>query len=326
MILGKYSKKRSEKIMENNLNIWEKVISVVVITYNSQSTILETLESIKKQTYGTQLIQLVITDDYSSDNTEMVVNEWLEQKSKEFHSTLFITNTTNQGIPINFNRGYKAAKGEWIKPIAGDDLLSVDCISNFMEYSRLNKSAEIIISKQKSFGSKEHILPDKLEFFELNVEEQYVFAIKSRPFITGPSLFIKQSLISRIGWCEEKYRWIEDLPLYLKVLKAGIKIHLLDKITVYYRVEESVTQSQNKYLHIESHFCREKVFQDLVYPTLKKVNKIIYLKRRYEFFCKLIISFLTNNKKGRLSEYFTRLFFFYAYLARIPKLINRKNK
>ena len=51
------------------------VVSVVIITYNSSNTIIETLESIKSQTYNN--IELVISDDNSSDNTLSVCYEWI---------------------------------------------------------------------------------------------------------------------------------------------------------------------------------------------------------------------------------------------------------
>ena len=43
------------------------IVSVVVVTYNSAKYVLETLESIKDQTYPN--LSLVISDDCSTDNT-----------------------------------------------------------------------------------------------------------------------------------------------------------------------------------------------------------------------------------------------------------------
>ena len=43
------------------------VVSIVIITYNSSRYIIETLESIKSQTYNE--IELIVSDDCSEDNT-----------------------------------------------------------------------------------------------------------------------------------------------------------------------------------------------------------------------------------------------------------------
>lgn len=49
------------------------LVSVVVITYNSSKYIVETLNSVKKQTYKN--IELIITDDCSTDNTVSVIKD-----------------------------------------------------------------------------------------------------------------------------------------------------------------------------------------------------------------------------------------------------------
>ena len=54
------------------------LVSVVVITYKSANTILETLESFKQQTYKN--IELIVSDDCSPDHTVEVVEEWIKNK------------------------------------------------------------------------------------------------------------------------------------------------------------------------------------------------------------------------------------------------------
>ena len=58
------------------------LVSVSVITYNSSKTVLETLESVKTQTYPN--IELIISDDCSPDNTVEVCREWIEQNKERF--------------------------------------------------------------------------------------------------------------------------------------------------------------------------------------------------------------------------------------------------
>ena len=60
-------------IMEMNN---QPLVSVPVITYNSAKFVLETLESIKAQTY--QNIELVISDDCSTDNTVQICRDWVD--------------------------------------------------------------------------------------------------------------------------------------------------------------------------------------------------------------------------------------------------------
>jgi len=54
------------------------LVSVVVVTYNSSKYVEETLESIKNQTYPN--IELIVTDDCSTDSTVDIVMNWEEKK------------------------------------------------------------------------------------------------------------------------------------------------------------------------------------------------------------------------------------------------------
>ena len=57
------------------------LVSIIVITYNSAKFVLETLESAKAQTY--QNIELIISDDGSTDNTVQICREWLKNNEEQ---------------------------------------------------------------------------------------------------------------------------------------------------------------------------------------------------------------------------------------------------
>ena len=58
------------------------LISVVVLTYNSSLYITETLNSIKDQTYDN--IELIITDDCSTDSTLIICEDWINLNKSRF--------------------------------------------------------------------------------------------------------------------------------------------------------------------------------------------------------------------------------------------------
>lgn len=61
--------------MTNNNDMYNPLVSVIVITYNSAKYVLETLESIRVQSY--QNIELIISDDCSKDNTIDICRNWI---------------------------------------------------------------------------------------------------------------------------------------------------------------------------------------------------------------------------------------------------------
>ena len=131
----------------NTREDYNPLVSVGVLTYNSSKTVLETLESIKAQTY--QNIELIISDDASKDNTVEICKEWVEKNKDRFVRCEILTVPENTGIPANVNRRIAASRGEWSKGIAADDALLPDCIENFINYVKEHPEAEIIFAKAK---------------------------------------------------------------------------------------------------------------------------------------------------------------------------------
>jgi len=128
------------------------LVSIIVITYNSSKYVLETLESAKAQTY--QNIELIVTDDCSTDDTVEICGNWIEKNKERFVRTELVKSDTNTGIAPNCNRGLKVAKGEWVKYIAGDDILFSDCINQNINYILSNPTASFIFSDLKIIGEK----------------------------------------------------------------------------------------------------------------------------------------------------------------------------
>ena len=126
-------------------------VSIAVVTYNSAKTILETLESIKVQTYPN--LELIISDDCSTDHTVSLCREWVEKNKERFDRVELITAEKNTGVSANFNRAEAACQGEWVKPIAGDDLLMPNCIEECVNYAEKHPDAYAIFGRAKAFGA-----------------------------------------------------------------------------------------------------------------------------------------------------------------------------
>ena len=82
--------------MENPL------VSLGITTYNSANTIVETLQSAYQQTYDN--IELVISDDYSTDDTVSICKKWLKENGHRFVNTRIVTAPVNTGTSSNCNR------------------------------------------------------------------------------------------------------------------------------------------------------------------------------------------------------------------------------
>lgn len=226
------------------------LVSIVVITYNSDNYVLETLESIRQQTYPN--IELCISDDCSSDNTVAICKAWLLKNESRFVFSQLITVEKNTGVSANCNRGVKAIHGKWLKLIAGDDILAVDGIKYYVDYVQ-SHDVKVLFAAVQPFVE---------EFQEKNLRPflsvmQNVFYGEKRTafqqhklilignFVPTPSSFISTDTLSNAGGFDEQFVLLEDHPLWVKLTACGIKLHYMDKQTVYYRIHgQSITCSE----------------------------------------------------------------------------------
>ena len=58
------------------------LVSVIAINYNAETYVLETLKSIKQQSY--ENIQLIIIDDHSTDKSVKLIQQWLQTYQRPY--------------------------------------------------------------------------------------------------------------------------------------------------------------------------------------------------------------------------------------------------
>ncbi|OBU24039.1 glycosyltransferase family 2 protein [Photobacterium kishitanii] len=97
--------------MKNN-----KLVSIIITSYNSEEFISKSINSILLQTY--QNFEIIIVDDCSTDNTVEVVSELNDIRIK------LVVNEYNLGYLHNFNKALKYASGEFITFLDSDDYIS----------------------------------------------------------------------------------------------------------------------------------------------------------------------------------------------------------
>ncbi|PHS09710.1 MAG: glycosyltransferase [Kordia sp.] len=105
----------------------QPLVTIICSCYNHENYVLDTLNSVIHQEYKN--IQLIIVDDYSSDNSNKVITTWIIN----YPDTIFIQNPENLGITKSFNNAYKYAKGDYLIDLAADDILLPKCIKLQLE-------------------------------------------------------------------------------------------------------------------------------------------------------------------------------------------------
>ncbi|EGM6000031.1 glycosyltransferase, partial [Escherichia coli] len=90
-------------------------VSIITVTYNSEKTLRDTLESIELQTYKD--IEYIIIDGGSTDNTLKLINEVSTRVTK-------CLSESDNGIYDALNKGINLSTGDIIGFVHSDDLLA----------------------------------------------------------------------------------------------------------------------------------------------------------------------------------------------------------
>ena len=94
----------------------DKLVSVVVATYNGEKYLGELLDSILEQSYP--VYEILIKDDGSTDSTCQIA----ETYCRNHGNIRLIRNERNMGISDNFLTGFLTAKGEFVAYADQDDI------------------------------------------------------------------------------------------------------------------------------------------------------------------------------------------------------------
>lgn len=313
--------------MTKNNETHNPLVSIIVITYNSAKYVLETLESAKVQTYCN--IELIISDDCSKDDTVAICRDWIEKNKEGFVRTKLVESKKNTGIPANCNRGCKEAKGEYLKLIAGDDILLPDCISDLLNNIGDNY---ILVGISSSFyvgEANEKIMsdfyPNKMQFsfFVDSAQKQYR-RLLTNSFNFTPGVFLRKQIFDKVGYYDESYSYIEDLPFWLKCTSHNIKIAFLEKPVVLYRTQHDSAVFRSSTIYNETFYnCLFRFRKEKIYPQIRWYYFCFWEDEFVERICYWFIVHVCKNKKNAFTVNMLKLlpyFSFSNYLHKIKSL------
>ena len=294
------------------------LVSIVVVTYNSSDFVLETLESAYNQTYDN--IELIISDDASTDNTIEVVKQWENENKDRFVDFKIISTPFNTGVAANLNRGIKECKGEWVKTIAGDDILLPDCIKHCISFTNDHSGCNALFSRMKFFkvnnGKKEYVtyktlLDDEIyakEFISSNAKEQFRLNLKDGGVVQAPTAFFRLTLLQRNPF-PEKYKYCEDYPMWLQLTHNGYKLDFMPIETVAYRFGNSLSYRKFDYFSKNYMHTLSLFFWNEGYNFFKEENMLeSYNLYRKKMLVYELTEVFTRNKKNIINTILVHLF------------------
>lgn len=219
----------------------DKLVSVVVPSYNYERYIEECLESIAKQEY--EMIELIIIDDFSKDNSTKIIEKFItnDKNSRRFYDIKFFTHTQNRGAHYTINEGIQYATGKYIAVINADDLYEKNRFK-VMITEMIKKNKQIAFSSIEVINDKSDLAQgeeaDSFRIIQKRIHEcgevWKALMIQNVAISTGNMIFTKELYRRLEGFREYKYihDWdfilratlIEE-PLYIQETKYLYRLH-----------------------------------------------------------------------------------------------------
>lgn len=268
----------------------EPLISINLTTYNRVSLLSRSIDSILEQSYTR--VEIIIVDDASTDNTEMLVNAYQAKNS----TIKYIRHSTNQGLAVARNTGIANSSGDLIAFMDDDDKwIDKDKLKKQVSVFQLWQSTHplaFVCSGVRLFSSGD-TYTDKIITMPKNLK---LAILAGNGFIYSPTVVFDKSLLVKIGGFDENLKKGVDSELYRRaILKHKLKIIIMPDITtaIYEYGGDRITSNlSNKKIisSIHSHclnICKYSkhfvIYPKVLFQRLLSIIRLIALLRIKKF-------------------------------------------
>lgn len=210
-----------------------KLVSVIIPSYNAAKYIAEAIDSVRAQTY--QPVEIIVIDDGSTDATREVLRPYIEAK------TIIYIHQENKGTGAARNAGIKVARGEFIALLDADDVWQREKLAKQIPLFA-DANVHLVYSDAEFFGSAQQTYA----LYSQMTGELSVGAVADRliqkNFIPASTVVARKLAIERAGMFSEDRSGlaIEDYHLWLKIAPTG-QFKAINEPLMRYRIHPEQT-------------------------------------------------------------------------------------
>lgn len=218
------------------------LVSVLIPVYNASKYLEATLDSLLKQTYP--FLEIIIIDDHSTDDSWQIISKFSETQKR-----ILSYKNKMKGAASARNYAFSLSKGDFIQYLDADDILHPEKIKKQLDYlANYNFKSNLLIGCQ-------------WRFFTTNIENLYgpvcPLLVEKQTIYSNRDWLILRPDMALMGWLfsrsqiESVNGWNEDLTrnddgdLLYRIIWRIKEIHVIPKLLVYYRREDTMSLSKN---------------------------------------------------------------------------------
>ena len=300
------------------------LVSVVIPNYNHSPYLRQRIETVLSQTYGN--LEVIILDDFSSDNSRQIIDSYSSDRKIAFIQY----NDTNSGSPfIQWARGIRLAKGEYIWIAESDDWCETNFLEEIMWYANRYPAANLLYCNTVVVKDNELLMPadNQDADFEYYAGSELLFKklINGLAVNNASAVVFKKEpallYIQELSWFQKH----GDYFFWIQLAKKGNAVFVNKPLNFCRILESSVTR---KAFHKEVQSLIEHIE---IFKVLNRCIASLSIRQKIKFYDCWGLSFMhmfTSIKANGVKKYYFTLIdasHFNVYFSlRILYFITRK--
>lgn len=244
----------------------EPLVSVLMVNFNHEETIGETIKSVLGQAYRN--IQFIIVDDGSTDGSCEVIESFQDDRIELYRLE------SNRHICYATNYGFERVRGEYLARIDSDDIWYPDKLSRQVDFLNGSEEYKICFSWIDLIDADGNNINDDnaelLHLFETEFEGQEdclltFFLIGN--CISHPSVLMETEVMRTIGGFNPGYMQSHDFDYWIRIAKRYPLYVMKERLLAMRRFDDrsrlqnnsnvsyiSSLRFYNEYVDIRRHF------------------------------------------------------------------------
>lgn len=199
-------------------------VSLITVTYNSDKTLRDTINSVLAQTY--EDIEYIVVDGLSKDKTVDIIREYEPQ----FVGRMKWISEKDSGLYDAMNKGIRMATGDVVGILNSDDFFtSKDVIEKVV--AGFTKDTDAV------YGDIHFVNPDNLQrcvrYYSSRIFKRSLMKMGFIP--AHPSFYCRKECFEKFGYYKTNYKIAADFDLLLRFIyvhQIRIKYLPVDMVTM----------------------------------------------------------------------------------------------
>jgi glycosyltransferase involved in cell wall biosynthesis len=199
--------------------------SIITASFNSESTIRDTLDSILEQSY--EDFEVLVIDGNSSDSTCKIVKSYNDNRIKLFSEN-------DLGIYFAMNKGFEKSSGDIIGFLNSDDFFAHSRVLEFY-IDQFNFGYDCCYGDIQYVTKVSRNLCKPIRLWKSGEYEKK--RLSSGWIPPHPSFYAKRELFERLGKFDINYKFASDFDLICRFISYGnVKTKYLEGVQVKMRI------------------------------------------------------------------------------------------